>query len=639
MKKLFLIAIIILSCQSFAFSQNYRTHKVNQGDTVESIAKQYQVSLSDIYTLNPDAKTKLNLGAILIIPNSKSFSEAVPTEIRELIGYETHKVKRKETLYSISKKYNIDINDIKLHNKQLYSENLQKGDEIRIPKYKTVVSKVNVKDTSIKKYKVQPKEGKWRVAYKFGLTVPELEAINPNMAEVLQPGDEINVPNLDVKEEKMAEANYNYYEVLPKEGFYRLKVKLGLSQEQLESLNPDLKVSGLKEGMVLKVPQYVTVEEVQGSVENSVLSKKSLKNLKTKRIALLLPFRLDRIDTDSVQEAKDIIKKDRYTSVSLDFYAGAKMALDSAKRLGVSTHLKVFDTENQSSQISRILSDNEFSDYDAVIGPVVATNFDRVALQLKADNIPVISPLMVPSNLYENVFQTIPSEDFLKQAMINFVKVDSLRSNVVVISDSANRGISDRIKSEIPNASQVFSKKNSEGKDAFYVNGSDLSSAYKSGKNYVFLETSSAALVLSVVSSMNNMNNRDRELILVTTNKSDAFDYEHLSNNHLSNLKFHYPSVNKPFNFDKPNGFVKQYREEYGIDPNKYVVRGFDLTLDILLRLASADDLFIASSNDIETEYLENKFRYAKKLMGGYSNESVYILQYTLELTIEEAKR
>lgn len=637
MKKPILIIIIVLCCQSFALSQNYRTHKVAQGDTVESIAKQYQVSTSDIYTLNPDAKKKLNVEDTLIIPKAGTFSNNVPSEIRELTGYETHKVKRKETLYSIAKEYNIEIADIKEHNKHLYSDNLQKGDKIRIPKYKKVTTKVTSTNTSVKKYKVQPKEGKWRVAYKFGLTVPELEALNPNVGDVLQPGDEINVPNLDVKDEKIAEGNYNYYEVLPKEGFYRLKVKLGLTQDQLETLNPELKVSGLKEGMVLKVPMNVTMEAVPDNVENSNLSK-SLKNLKTKRIALLLPFRLDRIDTDSVQEAKEIIKKDNYTSVSLDFYSGVKMALDSAKQLGISTHIKVFDTENHSSQISKILSDNEFSDYDAIIGPVTTANFERVAMHLMGDNIPVISPFMVPTNLHDNVFQTIPSEDLLKEAMINFVNKDSLRSNVVVISDSANRGISDRIRSEIPNASQVFSKKNSAGKDAFYVNSADMASAFKSGKNYVFLETNSAALVLNVVSSMNSMNNRDRELILVTTNKSDAFDYEHLSNNHLSNLKFHYPSVNKPFNSDKPNGFIKQYKREYGIDPNKYVVRGFDLTLDVLLRLASEEDLYKASSNDIETEYLENRFRYAKNLTGGYSNEAVYILQYTPELTIEEAK-
>ena len=625
-----------MSFQVFAFSQNYKTHIVKQGETVESIAKLYLVTTSDIYALNPDAKKKLGANDVLIIPKTKgSLNEQ--TQTRQLMGYLEHKVKRKETLYSISKDYNIEIDDIKENNKQLYSENLRKGDKIRIPRYKTIISKVTVKDNTIKKYTVQPKEGKWRVAYKFGLTVPELEAMNPNMTEVLQPGDEINVPNLETKEEKAVEPNFNYYEVLPKEGFYRLKVKLGLTEDQLEVLNPGIKESGLKEGMVIKVPGNVTVGTVEGTVENTNLTK-SLKNLKTKRVALLLPFKLDKIDVDSVQEAKDIMRKDRFTSVSLDFYSGVKMALDSARQLNISTNLKVFDTENQIAEISKILANNDFSEYDAVIGPVMVTQFDRVASTLKKDNIPVISPLMKPTTLYSNVFQTIPNEIYLENAMINYVKADSLRSNVVVISDGASRKISDHIMELIPNASQVYSKKNNEGKDVYYINAADLSAVFKSGKNYVFLETNNAGLILNVVSTLNSMTNKDKELILVTTNKTEAFDYEHLSNFHLSNLNFHYPSVNKPYNFDTPNGFIKQYKKEYGVDPNKYAVRGFDLTLDILLRLASDEDFYKASSNDVETHYLENKFRYVKKLSGGYINESVYILHYTPELTIEEVK-
>lgn len=637
MKKLLLIVIIALSIQSFALSQNYRTHKVKQGETVEGIAKQYDVTASDIYTLNPDAKNKLNLGDTLIIPKAKSFSKDVPTEIREFIGYKKHKVKRKETLYSIAKEYNVDILDIKEHNKQLYSENLKKGDEIRIPKFKTVVNKTTSQNT-LKTYKVQPKEGKWRIAYRFGLTVPELEALNPNMPEVLQPDDEINVPNLQATEEKVAEETYSYYEVQPKEGFYRLKVKLGLEQDQLEALNPSLKETGLKEGMILKVPQNVKVSTMSERVEGSNLST-SLKNLKTKRLALLLPFKLDKIDVDSVQEAKDIVKNDMLISVAVDFYSGVKMALDSAKQLGVSTNLKVFDTQNQSSEISRILSSNDFSEYDAVIGPMMATHFDRVASQLKNDNVPAISPLMKPTKLYENVFQTIPSDELLHKAMVNYVKVDSTRSNVIIISDNGNRSHSDNLNAQFPNSHQVFSKKNKEGKDSYYINTADVSSALKSGKNYVFLETSNAGLVLNVVSSLNSMTNRDREIILVTTNKGDAFDYEHLSNYHLSNLKFHYPYINRPFNSEIANGFVKRYKKEYGIDPNRYAIRGFDLTLDVLLRLASDEDFYKASANSIETSYLENKFRYAKQLFGGYYNESVYILQYTPELTIIEAKR
>ena len=72
------------------------------------------------------------------------------------------------------------------------------------------------------------------------------------MSAVVQPGDELNVPNVLDNDEKPIESAYNYYEVLPKEGFYRLKVKLGLTQEQLEDLNPELKEIGLKVGMVFK---------------------------------------------------------------------------------------------------------------------------------------------------------------------------------------------------------------------------------------------------------------------------------------------------------------------------------------------------------------------------------------------------
>jgi hypothetical protein len=74
------------------------------------------------------------------------------------------------------------------------------------------------------------------------------------------------------------------------------------------------------------------------------------------------------------------------------------------------------------------------------------------------------------------------------------------------------------------------------------------------------------------------------------------------------------------------------------VSPNKYAIRGFDLTLDLLLRLASDDDLYKAASHTIETEYVENKFRYSKQNSGGFLNEAVYIVKYD-NLTIVEAKR
>ena len=137
---------------------------------------------------------------------------------------------------------------------------------------------------------------------------------------------------------------------------------------------------------------------------------------------------------------------------------------------------------------------------------------------------------------------------------------------------------------------------------------------------------------------IHNPGNKNQDIILVSTNKTDAFEGANVSNFHLANLNFHYPSTYISSNSEQPDSFVKAYKKKYGIEPNKFAARGFDLTLDVLLRLASDDDLYKASTNAIETKYSENKFRYSKKLSGGYYNEAVYIVRYTPDLTIEEAK-
>lgn len=633
MKNLLSVLLIILTLNLGA--QNYVEHKVKEGETIESIAKKYLVTPFDIIALNPDAKSNLKTNAVLVIPNSKIKNEPIEENSRELIGYKNHKVKRKETLYGLSQKYGVSEEEIKKANRFLYSENLKKGDKIRIPRFKTFISKQTYKNT-LKKYVVQPKEGKWRIAYKFGITVAELEALNPNMNQVLQPGEELNVPNVKDEEEREIETAYNYYEVIPKEGFYRLKVKTGLTQEELEELNPELKESGLKAGMVIKIPASIDTEANLTDLETTKLIS-NLKNFETKKLALMLPYRLNRIDTDSVAEAKSMIKNNRLLSIVLDFHVGVTMALDSAKQLGISTDLKVLDTQYQAARTRELLEDNDFSDYDAVIGPMEEKSFDRVASALRRDKIPVIAALNKPKEVYSNVFQTIPEDKLLQKAMIEFVKKDSLKSKVIIIADQSHRAISDQLKKEFPGATQYFSERNKKtGKDDFFLYPVRLENAFSKGKTIVFLETNNDTFVSSVASMVNGYINEDIEIVLVTCNKNNAFEGKDIDNNYLSNLQFHYPSIHKSFDETKNSSFVRAYKRQYGVTPSKYVARGFDITLDILLRLASEENLYEASADIIETEYIENKFRYNKSLFGGYMNEAVYIVKYD-NLRIVEA--
>lgn len=631
-----ILTIILIAFTIGLSAQNYVEHTVKSGETIESIAKTYLVTPFDIYALNPDAKRKFQPNTVLIIPKSKIKNDPIIEDTREIIDYRKHKVKRKETLYGLAKIYNVSEEEIKKANRFLYSENLKKGDRIRIPKYRTVVSKQTLSNT-VKKYTVLPKEGKWRIAYKFGITVAELEALNPNMNEVIQPGDVLNMPNIKDKEEKTVEATFSFYEVLPKETFYGLKSKLKLTQQQLEELNPELKASGLKAGMVLKVPEGANSTTTLQGVETINL-KSNLINFKTKKLALMMPYELHRIDVDSVEEAKDKIKNNRRLSAVLDFHVGVMMALDSAKQLGISTDLKVLDTRYHVATTAKLLENNDFSDYDAVIGPIDVKSFDRVASALKADRVPVIAAMIIPQEVYSNVFQTLPEEKLLSKAMIDFVKADSLKTKVVIISDQAHKTTSEALQKEFPNSKLIFSRMNRKDKtkDAHYINAVDLENVFSAGKTIVFLETDNNSFASGAISMINGLVVNKTEIVLATTDKNKAFEGKNIDNNNLSNLKFHYPSVNRDFDETKANGFVETYRKEYGVSPSRYVSRGFDITLDILMRLASAENLYDASADTVETEYLENKFRYNKALFGGYVNQAVYIVKYD-ELRIVEA--
>ncbi|TCK68773.1 amino acid/amide ABC transporter substrate-binding protein (HAAT family) [Winogradskyella wandonensis] len=624
------LAIIICISSFCVYAQDYKTHKVKSGETIETIAKKYLVTPFDIYALNPDAKNDFGPNTVLIIPNSKVKNEAIVEPSKEIIDYKSHKVKRKETLFGLAKRYNISQDEIKKANPRLYSENLRKGDRIRIPRYKTVVSKQTLSNT-IKKYTVQPSEGKWRIAYKFGITVKELEDLNPSMNDVIQPGDELNVPNIANNEEKeVADSEYNFYEVQPKEGFYRLKVKLGLTQEQLEELNPDLKETGLKAGMVLKIPADVDVVlNTSEDLDKTNLADKIL-DKETKRLAVLLPFKLHRIDLDSVQETKEMMKSDRVLGIALDFYSGVVMALDSAKQLGISTNLKTFDTENRLTEINTILDNEDFSEYDAVIGPMMSKPFDRFAASVAKEDVPVFAPLSKPSKISRNVYQTIPDKDILAKKMIDFVKRDSTINQIVIISDQKHKSISNNLKREFPEAKQMFSEIVKE-KDAYFIYPTRFEGVFKEGKNIVFLETDDVSFGSSIISLLNGLNINKTEIILTTTDKSKAFESNDPDNNyHLSNLKFHYATINKSYDSTAKKGFISNYTSKYGVTPSKYATRGFDLTLDILLRLASEEGF---TNSEIQTEYIENKFRYNKKLFGGYVNEAAYVVKFdNLEL-------
>ncbi|WAC03544.1 ABC transporter substrate-binding protein [Lacinutrix neustonica] len=320
------------------------------------------------------------------------------------------------------------------------------------------------------------------------------------------------------------------------------------------------------------------------------------------------------------------------------FLFGMLMAFDELEKKGVNLNVKVYDTQSRENEVNAILRNNDFTEADVVIGPLLAPTFNAAATNLAYKSVPMVSPVIKNVNVGNNVFQSRPSDEILKNKIIDYVKKDST-SHIVVISDLKRKPISTMLKEKFANAKLVSSrldKKTQE--DEYYILEQDLTSVLKPGNNMVFLETDHPGFVSNVASILNGLNNDETMITLVTTNQNKAFENEEVSNYHLSNLHFTYPSISKIVSEDSNIDFVKNYKKEYRISPNSYAIRGYDLTMDVVLRLVTAESLFSSVMETPMTSYIENKFGYKKKIFGGYYNNSVYIVRYN-DLKIDEIKQ
>lgn len=92
------------------------TYTVKRGDSLYSIAKAYNTSVSEIINLNNLSSNLLNVGQVLKLPTNTS---------------NTYIVQRGDSLYSIAKKFNTSVDDIKKKN-NLITNNLSIGQVLKI---------------------------------------------------------------------------------------------------------------------------------------------------------------------------------------------------------------------------------------------------------------------------------------------------------------------------------------------------------------------------------------------------------------------------------------------------------------------------------------------------------------------------
>jgi len=138
-----LLFLFIFSISFYSFADNndeFIAHKVINGDTLWSISKQYNISLELISALN-NIEDKDVLSIGQII---KIYQNNLSTA-----DYNMHTVDQGETLWSIAQKYNLSVDLIIANNNIANSELISIGQEVKIPSLKDVVIEKNIADQPV----------------------------------------------------------------------------------------------------------------------------------------------------------------------------------------------------------------------------------------------------------------------------------------------------------------------------------------------------------------------------------------------------------------------------------------------------------------------------------------------------------
>ena len=259
MKRIFSFLLVVFLLQNSNAQKNKNqeyeliNHTVQFGETVKLISQKYLVDPGEIYQLNKFAVNGISKGMILQVPvpvkdpvaivekEAKPVKKAVITKDSEkpaetkvatttkIVAKQPekqvavidrsseieHKVEPKETLYSLSKKYGVSVDELKLSNEELAQSGLQIGMILKIPSSRTLganESSIGSSKTPVAEAKpkttekpvaseaksithvVEPKETLYSLSKKYGVTVDEIRVQNQAvLAEGLKIGQSLTI--------------------------------------------------------------------------------------------------------------------------------------------------------------------------------------------------------------------------------------------------------------------------------------------------------------------------------------------------------------------------------------------------------------------------------------------------------------
>jgi hypothetical protein len=280
--------------------------------------------------------------------------------------------------------------------------------------------------------------------------------------------------------------------------------------------------------------------------------------------------------------------------------------------------------------VDRQSRSGDLKDFDAVIGPMYLSNVKTVSNNLKYDKPVVVSPISTKDHSTirnKNLIQARSSLENHTKRMMDYVKSEYEQQDLIVIKNETEKSeqqynrIIEELRALNPEK-EVTVLETKEGyikPEEFKVFRDTLDRGIV---NWFFLTDNDPAYLGDVFNNLGVFPEVD-SLMVFGFEKDRHFNK--IDNNFLARVNFHYPTnIYIDLNSTDYKRFEKAYRKRYYDLPSAYALEGFDLTYDLLMRLAYNSDLLQqGTSSRIGTRY-----NYIENTSGSMINKGVYIMKY-----------
>ena len=259
--------------------KEYYVHTVEQGQTLYSLSKAYDLPVDELLYENPDASEGLAIGQLIRIPvisREKQISE----DLRNVdFRYIFHIVKKGETLYGIARIYDLEPDVLKKANPK-WEEGLKEGQYLKIPvkaPEREGPDDGGVTRTDITRaHTVAAGETLFSISRLYKVSLASLRAVNPGLGNDLSVGQQISIPlKSEVQPEEPPKPKYTEHTVAVKETLYSIARKYRISIDSLKAFNPGLS-ENIFPGEVIRIPPGINPNAF---ITHEVREKTKLKKL------------------------------------------------------------------------------------------------------------------------------------------------------------------------------------------------------------------------------------------------------------------------------------------------------------------------------------------------------------------------